>query len=63
MFCDMMLHRKQSPARIEHLLYNRKYANWAGLVPMAVGMGVSVQPFSNRTEYIGLVSTHWTQAT
>ena len=39
MFCDMYLRRRQDPAQIERLLFNRKYTNWAGPVAMAVGGG------------------------
>ena len=55
MFCDMFLRRRQDPAEIEHLLFNRKYTNWAGPVAMAVGTGVSIWLFSNQTKYVGLV--------
>ena len=54
-FCDEFLRRGQSPDEIEHLLFDRKYANWAGPVAMAVGMGISIWLFSNQTEYVGLV--------
>jgi NCS1 family nucleobase:cation symporter-1 len=57
-FCDAILRRRQSPDEIEHLLFNKKYANWAGPVAMAVGAGVSIWLFANQTEYIGLVPTH-----
>ena len=58
MFCDMILRRRQDPAEIERLLFNRKYTNWAGPVAMAVGIGVSIWLFSNQTKYVGLVPTH-----
>jgi NCS1 family nucleobase:cation symporter-1 len=58
MFCDMFLRRRQDPAEIEHLLFNRKYTNWAGPVAMAVGTGISIWLFSNQTKYVGLVPTH-----
>ena len=58
MFCDMFLRRRQDPAEIEHLLFNRKYTNWAGPVAMAVGTGVSIWLFSNQTKYVGLVPAH-----
>ncbi len=58
MFCDMYLRRRQNPAQIERLLFDRKYTNWAGPVAMAVGVGVSIWLFSNQTKYIGLVPTH-----
>ena len=55
MFCDMYLRRRQDPAQIEHLLFNKKYTNWAGPVAMAVGAGVSIWLFANQTKYVGLV--------
>jgi NCS1 family nucleobase:cation symporter-1 len=59
MFCDMFLRRNQDPAEIEHLLFDRKYANWAGPVAMLVGGGVSIWLFSNQTRYVGVVPTHF----
>ena len=58
MFCDMYLRRRQDPAQIERLLFNRKYTNWAGPVAMLAGAGISIWLFSNQTKYIGLVPTH-----
>jgi NCS1 nucleoside transporter family len=58
MFCDMFLRRRQDPAEIEHLLFNKKFTNWAGPVAMAVGTGVSIWLFSNQTKYVGLVPAH-----
>ena len=55
MFCDQFLRRRQNPDEIERLLFDRKYANWAGPVAMAVGMGISIWLFSNQTEYVGSV--------
>jgi NCS1 nucleoside transporter family len=57
-FCDMYLRRRQDPAQIERLLFNRKYTNWAGPVAMLVGAGISIWLFSNQTKYIGLVPRH-----
>jgi len=57
-FCDQFLRRRQTPDEIEHLLFDRKYANWAGPVAMAVGAGVSIWLFANQTEYVGLVPKH-----
>jgi nucleobase:cation symporter-1, NCS1 family len=54
-FCDQLLRRRQPPDRIEHLLFSHTYANWAGPVAMAIGMGISIWLFSNQTEYVGLV--------
>jgi len=57
-FCDEFLRRGQTPDEIEHLLFDRKYANWAGPVAMAVGAGISIWLFANQTEYVGLVPKH-----
>jgi NCS1 family nucleobase:cation symporter-1 len=57
-FCDEFLRRRQSPDQIEHLLFDKKYANWAGPVAMAVGAGVSIWLFANQTEYVGLIPSH-----
>ncbi|MFY9932656.1 MAG: cytosine permease [Streptosporangiaceae bacterium] len=54
-FCDMYLRRKQSTGQIEPLLFDKRYANWAGPVAMLVGVVVSIWLFSNQTEYIGVV--------
>jgi NCS1 nucleoside transporter family len=62
MFCDMILRRNQDPAEIEHLLFDRKYANWAGPVAMLVGGGVSIWLFSNQTKYVGVVPSHFPSA-
>jgi NCS1 nucleoside transporter family len=58
MFCDMFLRRRQDPAEIEHLLFNKKFTNWAGPVAMAAGTGISIWLFSNQTKYVGLVPAH-----
>jgi NCS1 family nucleobase:cation symporter-1 len=58
MFCDMFLRRRQNPADIERLLFNRKYTNWAGPVAMAAGTGISIWLFSNQTKYVGVVPSH-----
>jgi nucleobase:cation symporter-1, NCS1 family len=58
MFCDMFLRRRQNPAEIERLLFDRKYANWAGPAAMAVGTGVSIWLFSNQPKYVGVVPSH-----
>ncbi|MGB6615565.1 MAG: cytosine permease, partial [Trebonia sp.] len=59
MFCDMYLRRRQDRTQIEHLLFNRKYTNWAGPVAMGVGAGVSIWLFSNQTKYVGIVPSHF----
>ncbi len=58
MFCDMYLRRRQDPAQIERLLFDRKRTNWAGPVAMLAGGGLSIWLFSNQTKYIGLVPRH-----
>ncbi|HWG00538.1 MAG TPA: cytosine permease [Trebonia sp.] len=58
MFCDQLLRRREEPGHAERLLFDKKHANWAGPVAMAVGAGVSVWLFSNQTEYTGLVPRH-----
>ena len=58
MFCDQFLRRRQRPKRIEHLLFDKRHANWAGPVAMLVGGGLSIGLFSNQTKYVGLVPTH-----
>jgi NCS1 nucleoside transporter family len=57
-FCDQILRRRRPPDEIEFLLFDRKYANWAGPVAMAVGAGVSIWLFANQTEYVGIVPKH-----
>src|SRR5205823_586076 len=52
--CDMLLR----PSPDEILLFDKRHANWAGPVAMAVGMGLSIWLFSNQTEYVGLVAKH-----
>jgi nucleobase:cation symporter-1, NCS1 family len=58
MFCDMFLRRGRSTRENERLLFDKKYANWAGPVAMAIGTGVSIWLFANQTEYVGLIPTH-----
>ena len=58
MFCDMYLRRRQDPAEIERLLFDRKYTNWAGPIAMAAGTGISIWLFSNQTRYVGVVPSH-----
>jgi nucleobase:cation symporter-1, NCS1 family len=58
-FCDQLLRRGQDSRNLETLLFNTKYANWAGPVAMLAGMGVSIWLFSNQTEYVGLVPKHY----
>ena len=58
MFCDRYLRRRQDPAQIERLLFDKAHVNWAGPVAMAVGAAVSIWLFSNQTEYTGVVPSH-----
>jgi len=58
MFCDMYLRRRQDPAQIERLLFDKKYTNWAGPVAMVAGGGLAIGLFSNQTKYVGPVPTH-----
>src|SRR5215831_19317972 len=59
MFCDQFLRRREPLAETERLLFDRKYTNWAGPVAMLAGMGLSIWLFSNQTEYVGVVPSHW----
>src|SRR5216684_9399692 len=61
-FCDMFLRRRKSTDESERLLFDKKYANWAGPVAMAIGAGVSIWLFANQTEYVGLIPKHWPSA-
>src|ERR1700727_1850798 len=61
-FCDMFLRRRKSTEETERLLFDKKYANWAGPVAMLVGAGVSIWLFANQTEYVGGVPKHWGNA-
>jgi cytosine/uracil/thiamine/allantoin permease len=54
----MFLRRRQDPSKLEHLLFNRKFTNWAGPIAMAVGVAVSIWLFSNQTKYVGVVPSH-----
>jgi nucleobase:cation symporter-1, NCS1 family len=58
-FCDQFLRRREDLLQTEKLLFNNKYTNWAGPVSMIVGVVVSVWLFSNQTEYVGIVPTHF----
>jgi NCS1 family nucleobase:cation symporter-1 len=54
-FCDQLLRRHPEEA----LLFDTKRTNWAGPVAMLAGMGISIWLFSNQTEYVGVVPTHY----
>src|SRR5256884_1879272 len=58
-FCGQFLRRREDLLQTEKLLFNQKYTNWAGPVAMIVGVVVSVWLFSNQTEYVGVVPSHY----
>jgi NCS1 family nucleobase:cation symporter-1 len=58
-FCDQFLRRRTPLTEIEPMLFDRRHTNWAGPVAMAAGMAVSIWLFSNQTEYVGLVPSHY----
>src|SRR6516225_11318179 len=58
-FCDQFLRRRTDLGIIERMLYDRKHTNWAGPVAMIVGMVISIWLFSNQTEYVGVVPSHY----
>jgi NCS1 nucleoside transporter family len=58
-FCDQFLRRREDLLQAEKLLFDQKYSNWAGPVAMIVGVAVSVWLFSNQTEYVGVVPSHF----
>jgi NCS1 family nucleobase:cation symporter-1 len=45
--------------RVDGFLYDRAHNPWSGAVAMAVGMVVSIWLFSNQTEYVGPVPSHF----
>jgi NCS1 family nucleobase:cation symporter-1 len=45
--------------RVDGLLYDKAHNPWGGAVAMAVGMVVSIWLFSNQSEYVGPVPSHW----
>lgn len=54
-FTDRLLRRGRE---IQSLLFDRRYANVAGPIAMAVAGGLSIWLFSNQTKYVGLVPRH-----
>ncbi|MEC3914883.1 purine-cytosine permease family protein [Nocardia sp. CDC160] len=52
-FADEYLRRGQ---RIDHLLYDRSYANWGGVAAFLIGLVVSVALFSNQEKFIGPIA-------
>ena len=53
MFADQYLRRGQ---RIDHLLYDRSYANWGGLAAFVIGLVVSVGLFANQEKLVGVIA-------
>jgi purine-cytosine permease-like protein len=45
--------------RVDGFLYDKAHNPWGGAVAMAVGMVVSIWLFSNQSEYVGPVPSHW----
>jgi NCS1 family nucleobase:cation symporter-1 len=45
--------------RVDGFLYDKKHNPWAGVVSMGVGMIVSIWLFSNQSDYVGPVPTHY----
>jgi nucleobase:cation symporter-1, NCS1 family len=58
-FCDQYLRRKTELGVIERMLFDRKHTNWAGPAAMITGMVISIWLFSNQTEYVGVIPSHW----
>jgi nucleobase:cation symporter-1, NCS1 family len=40
------------------VLYDKKYANWAGPLAMVIGGAISILLFSNQTKFVGYVARH-----
>jgi len=55
-FTDWFLRRGR---RVDGFLYDKAHNPWSGAVAMAVGMIVSIWLFSNQSEYVGPVPSHW----
>jgi purine-cytosine permease-like protein len=54
-FVDRLLRRGSDS---QALLGDKRYANWAGPIAMAVAMVLSIWLFSNQTKYVGLIPKH-----
>ncbi|AYF77324.1 cytosine permease [Nocardia yunnanensis] len=52
-FADEYLRRGQ---RVDHLLYDRAYANWGGVAAFSLGLVVSVLLFSNQEKFVGAIA-------
>jgi len=55
-FTDWFLRRGR---RVDGFLYDKAHNPWSGAVAMAIGMIVSIWLFSNQSEYVGPVPSHW----
>jgi nucleobase:cation symporter-1, NCS1 family len=51
-FADQVLRRGK---RVDGLLFDRRHNPWAGVLAMAIAMGVSIWLFANQTDYVGLI--------
>lgn len=49
-FADEFLRRGQ---RVDHLLYDKTYSNWGGVLAFGLGLIVSVLLFSNQAKFVG----------
>jgi nucleobase:cation symporter-1, NCS1 family len=54
-FADQFLRRGKSVAGF---LFDRRHNPWAGVVAMAVSIGLSIWLFANQTDYVGVVPKH-----
>src|ERR1700722_19242106 len=54
-FADQFLRRGK---RVDGFLFDRRHNPWAGVVAMAVAIGLSIWLFANQTDYKGLVPEH-----
>ncbi len=56
---DRLLFPARRLGSLNHaFVQDRRYSNWAGVIALLIGVGVSVVLFSNQTEYVGLVVRH-----
>ncbi|MGI9155370.1 MAG: purine-cytosine permease family protein [Marmoricola sp.] len=53
---DRYLRRGTPQVELNAMATDRRYANWAGPIAMAVGMVVSIWLFSNQTNYVGPIA-------
>jgi purine-cytosine permease-like protein len=53
---DWLLRRGR---QVDGFLYDRKHNPLSGVIAMVAGMGLSIWLFSNQSDYVGLVPSHW----